>query len=128
MHNTWFSNIKKFRKGPQSINPLHMCRIDAEKRGLTNGEPVRVFNDYGSVETLLHIDDKLRSGAVAMAHGYGKGRAGMRVSESNPGANANQLAPNTMSTIEPLSNMSWISAYPVNVEKLIDAELDGTNA
>ena len=52
-----------------------------------------------------------------MSHGYGAGRASMRVAESNPGANANRLAPNTLETIEPLSNMSWIGAYPVKVEK-----------
>lgn len=121
MHNTWFANVKKFRRGAQSVNPLHMSLADAEALSLTDGEHVRVFNDYGEIETMIRIDEGLRQGAVAMSHGYGKGRSAMRVAESNPGANPNQLVPSTMDTIEPLSNMSWIGAYPVEVEKLVDA-------
>ena len=117
MHNTWFANVKKFRRGAQSINPLRMSSDDAKSRNLTNGEIVRIFNQYGEVQAKLRIDDGLRQGAVSMSHGYGAGRASMRVAESNPGANANRLAPNTLETIEPLSNMSWIGAYPVKVEK-----------
>lgn len=118
MHNTWYANVKKLRRGAQSVNPLHICSADADRLNLTEGERVRVFNQYGSIETPIRIDDDLRPGAVAMAHGYGKGRPGQRAAEANPGVNANQLAPNTMETVEPLSNMSWIGAYPVEVEKL----------
>lgn len=117
MHNTWFANVQKFRRGAQSINPLHMSADDAKSRKLTNGEIVRVFNKYGEIQAKLRIDDGLRTGAVSMSHGYGAGRAAMRVAESNPGANANSLVPYTLDTIEPLSNMSWIGAYPVQVEK-----------
>lgn len=119
MHNTWFANVKKFRRGAQSINPLHMSLDDAKSRSLTNGEIVRVFNKYGEIQAKLRIDDGLRAGAVSMSHGYGAGRAAMRVAESNPGANTNSLVPNTLDTIEPLSNMSWIGAYPVQVEKVL---------
>lgn len=118
MHNTWFANMKKFRRGSQSTNPLHMHSADAARLDLTEGEAIRVFNQYGSIETQLHIDDDMRPGAVAMSHGYGKGRSGMRTAENNPGVNPNQLVPNTMGTVEPISNMSWIGAYPVSVEKL----------
>ena len=118
MHNTWFANVKKFRRGGLSVNPLHMSVEDAEHYGLTEGAHVRVFNQFGSLETIVRIDEGLRSGAVAMAHGYGKGRPAMRYAEANPGANSNQLVPNTMDTVEPLSNMSWIGAYPVRVERL----------
>lgn len=118
MHNTWLSNVKKFRRGAQSTNSLHMCSQDADRLKLIDGQAIRVFNEYGSIETQLCVDDSMREGAVAMPHGYGKGRPGMRVAESNPGANPNQLAPNTMDTVEPLSNMSWIGAYPVKVESV----------
>jgi formate dehydrogenase len=121
MHNTWFSNLAKFRRGAQSVNPLHINSIDATRLELTEGEDIRVFNQYGSIETQVRIDDDLRPGAVAMTHGYGKGRAAMRVAEGNPGANANRLVPNTMDTVEPLSNMTWIGAYPIEVEKLHSA-------
>jgi formate dehydrogenase len=118
MHNTWLSNIQKFRRGTLSINPLHVSPEDAADLCLTEGDGVRVFNAYGAIETRVRIDNELRPGAVAMAHGYGRGRGAMRIAEANPGANANSLAPNTMDTVEPLSNMSWIGAYPVKVERL----------
>jgi anaerobic selenocysteine-containing dehydrogenase len=118
MHNTWYANMNKFRRGSQSVNPLHICSEDAARLELTEGENIRVYNDWGSIETQVCVDDDMRPGAVAMSHGYGKGRAGMKVAEANPGANANQLAPVDMDTVEPLSNMSWIGAYPVNIERL----------
>jgi formate dehydrogenase len=118
MHNTWFSNVKKFRRGAQSINPLRINSEDAKARGITDGEIVKVYNTYGEIETPVIVDDDMRRGAVAMSHGYGKGRAAMRNAEANPGANPNELAPNTMDTVEPLSNMSWIGAYPVRLERL----------
>mgnify|MGYP005811214087 FL=1 len=113
MHNTWFANVKKFRRGAQSINPLHMSGEDAKSRSLTNCETMWVFNVFGEIQAKLRIDESLRQGTVSMSHGYGAGRASMRVAESNPGANANRLAPNSLDAIEPLSNMSWIGAYPV---------------
>ncbi len=117
MHNSWLANVKKFRRGGQSVNPLHISVEDAKRRNLTNGELVRVFNQYGEIQARLRVDSGLRQGAVAMAHGYGPGRASMRVAEANPGSNVNRLAPNTLDTVEPLSNMSWIGAYPVEVER-----------
>lgn len=118
MHNSWMANLKKFRRGAQSVNPLHLSPADAAARQVVDGDRVRVFNSYGSIETRVRIDESLRQGAVAMTHGYGSGRAAMRTAEANPGANPNKLVPDTMDTVEPLSNMSWIGAYPVEVEKL----------
>lgn len=118
MHNTWLSNIRKFRRGTLATNPLYVSHEDAADLCLTEGDRVRVFNAYGSIETRARIDGDLRAGAVAMAHGYGGRRGAMRIADANPGANVNCLAPNTMDTVEPLSNMSWIGAYPVKVEKL----------
>ncbi|MCY4426581.1 MAG: molybdopterin-dependent oxidoreductase [Halieaceae bacterium] len=118
MHNSWMSNLKKFRRGAQSTNPLHLNPGDAAQREVADGDKVRVFNQYGSIETRVRLDESLRPGAVAMTHGYGGGRGAMRIAEANPGANPNKLVPNTMDTVEPLSNMSWIGAYPVEVEKV----------
>ena len=118
MHNSWLANVQKFRRGTQRDNPLNICTTDAAANGLLDGDKVRVFNDYGSVETRIKITDDLRPGAVAMSHGYGSGRQGMRVAEAVPGANYNQLVPTGAEAVEPLSYMSWLCGVPVQVEKV----------
>ncbi len=118
MHNSWLANVQKFRRGTQSANPLNICSSDASSHGLLDGDWVKVFNDYGSIETRIAINDELRPGAVAMTHGYGSGRAGMRVAEAVPGVNYNELVPTGPEAVEPLSYMSWMCGVPVNVEKV----------
>jgi anaerobic selenocysteine-containing dehydrogenase len=101
----------------QCINPLHMNELDAAARGLFDGDWIRVFNDSGSIQTQLQINDELRPGAVAMSHGYGNtGTFGMRTASEKPGVNCNVLMP--MGTeFEPMSYMSWMSGVPVQVER-----------
>ena len=118
MHNSWLSNVQKFRRGTQTANPLNICSSDATANGLLDGDRVRVFNDHGSVETRIMINDELRPGAVAMSHGYGAGRHTMRVAEAIPGANYNELVPTGPEGVEPLSYMSWMCGVPVSVEKI----------
>ena len=118
MHNSWMANVNKLRKGVHRENPIYMCQADADKRELVHGDKVRVFNQYGEIETFISINDDLRPGAVAMSHGYGHRSAqGLRNASRKPGANCNQLLPIGADTYEPLSNMSWVSAVPVNVER-----------
>lgn len=119
MQNSWLANTPKFRHGRQSINPLNICEADAAARGLHNGDAVRVFNQYGSIETQVLISNELRPGAVAMTHGYGNTRAyGLKVASRKPGANCNALMPTNSDTIEPLSHMSWLSGVPVQIERI----------
>ncbi|MGY2488432.1 molybdopterin-containing oxidoreductase family protein [Cupriavidus sp. CP313] len=119
MQNSWLANSERFRRGRQSINPLNICEEDAAARGLHNGDTVRVFNQYGSIETRVLINNDLRTGAVAMTHGYGHHRAyGLTVASRRPGANCNALMPTHADTVEPLSHMSWLSGVPVEVERI----------
>jgi anaerobic selenocysteine-containing dehydrogenase len=100
------------------LNPLHICEADAAARGLHNGDAIRVFNQYGSIETQVYINNDLRSGSVAMTHGYGHAHAyGLQLASRTPGANCNALMPTDASSVEPLSYMSWVSGVPVQVEK-----------
>lgn len=119
MHNTWFANFERFRRGKHAQNPLNMCASDARARALHNGDAVRVFTDFGSIETQIFINDDLRPGVVAMSHGFGNKRSyGLQVARENPGANYNALMPVGAGTFEPLSYMSWLSGVPVSVENL----------
>lgn len=47
-----------------SVNP-----VDAEDRGIENGDGVRVFNDLGEVLCEAHIESRVRAGVVSMPKG-----------------------------------------------------------
>ena len=47
--------------------PLMMNPVDADKRGLKDGETVRVFNDRGEFTAMLQVDETIRPGSVYMA-------------------------------------------------------------
>jgi anaerobic selenocysteine-containing dehydrogenase len=118
-HNSWMVNTPKFRRGANSINPLNMAGADAAARGLYDGDTVRVFNAHGSIEAQILIDDNLRTGVVAMTHGYGHQKSyGLKQAQRKPGVNCNILMPVGTDNIEPISYMSWISAVPVEVERV----------
>ena len=119
MHNGWLSNVPMFRKGINNVNPLNMSETDAERLGLFDGDDIRVYNQYGSIETQVLINNDLRPGAVALTHGFGHKKAyGLKVASAKPGANYNQLVPTGSGTHEPRSYMAWMTGVPVEVELL----------
>jgi anaerobic selenocysteine-containing dehydrogenase len=116
MNNSWFSNAPKFRKGKERDNPLHMNLADVQRLGLVEGDAIIMATEFGSLETHVFVDDSLREGVVAMSHGYGYARSfALRVAQQNAGSNCNDIMPNGPGSIEPLSNMAWLSAVPVSV-------------
>ena len=120
LHNSWLANSKKYRRGKNAENPLHMTERDAAVRGLIAGERVRVSTEFGALQTRILIDDDLCPGTVAMSHGYGNERTyGLRVARRNAGANCNSLMPVGPGSYEPMSYMSWLSGVPVTVEKIL---------
>lgn len=119
MHNSWLSNTERFRHGKHAVNPLNICEHDAAVLGLHEGDAVRVSSRYGAIETRVLINDDLRPGAVAMSHGYGhQASYGLKVASAKPGVNYNRLTPSGPGISEPLSNMSWLTALPVKVERV----------
>ncbi|MNC41605.1 molybdopterin dinucleotide binding domain protein [compost metagenome] len=119
MNNSWMTNTAKFRKGKESVNPLHMCEQDARVRGLFEGDAIRVFNQHGSLVTQVRINNDLRAGAVAMSHGYGQQKSyGMKTAAQKPGVNCNVLMPMGEGSYESISYMSWLCGVPVTVEKV----------
>lgn len=118
MHNSWLANMPKFRRGILAENPLNICEADAVRLGLHEGDAIRVYNEYGSIETRVLLNNDLRPGAVAMTHGYGhKTASRLRVASTKPGANVNDLMPSGADTHEPLSYMSWMTGVPVQIER-----------
>ncbi|WP_067137947.1 molybdopterin-containing oxidoreductase family protein [Microtetraspora malaysiensis] len=67
--NTIFSNnpeLLRRSKGPRvMVNP-----VDAEARGLTDGQLARVFNDNGEFSAYVEISERVRPGVVAAPKGH----------------------------------------------------------
>ena len=49
--------------------PLWMNTKDAEKRGIKNGDLIRVYNERGSVLGGAYVSERMIPGAVSMDHG-----------------------------------------------------------
>ncbi|MAX55467.1 MAG: formate dehydrogenase [Alcanivoracaceae bacterium] len=116
MHNSWYQNVAKLKRGKHDHNPLHMHPQDMATLGLTDGDPLEVSNEYGEVTALARSDDSLRPGVVAMTHGWGNQKTpGLRVANRYPGVNINALLPNGPGSYEKLSNQAFMSGVPVSI-------------
>ena len=117
MHNTWMANLERLRRGGRGSNPLRMHPDDAASQGLAAGDPVRVANGHGELETVVEIGDDLRPGVVLMIHGGGhQASPSLRVANAEPGANPNVLLPDGDDAFEPLSSQAHMTGIEVVVE------------
>lgn len=49
---------------------VDMHAEDAQVRGITDGQYVKIYNDYGTVNVQVRISDKVRPGVLCMPQGY----------------------------------------------------------
>ncbi|TIH12821.1 trimethylamine-N-oxide reductase TorA [Marinifilum sp. JC120] len=65
------NHVKELRKlyTIQGREPMWINKIDAEKRGIKNGDVVRVFNDRGQVLAGALVTDNIRQGVVRLCEG-----------------------------------------------------------
>jgi anaerobic selenocysteine-containing dehydrogenase len=118
MHNSWYQNLPKLKRGAYASNAIIMNPTDAAARGVDEGDRVRVSNESGALEAEVALDAGLMPGTVAMTHGWGNAAtAGMRVAQGHPGVNANRLLPTGVGSFEPLSNQAFMTGVPVAVER-----------
>ena len=116
MHNSWYANLSVMKRGDRDRNYLFMHADDAARRGLAEGDAVRVRNEYGAISLELKLADDLRRGVVAITHGWGNARTpGMRVAQQTPGENPNRLLPTGPESFDPLSNQAHMTGVPVEV-------------
>jgi anaerobic selenocysteine-containing dehydrogenase len=114
--NSAMQNVERLKKGAGADNPLYLSPADAARLAVTDGAKVRVSNAWGSLEALARVDDTLRTGVVAMTHGFGNaGTTGQPVAQRFPGVNVNALAPVGPGTFDPVSTMSQLTGIPVEV-------------
>jgi anaerobic selenocysteine-containing dehydrogenase len=118
--NSALQNVGKLKERGAADNPLLVCPADAERLGLHEGDAVRVTSAHGCVETTVRFDPTLRTGAVAMTHGFGNQHTpGMPVAQAHPGVNVNALMPTGPGSFDPVSTMSQLTGVPVTVAPVV---------
>ncbi|MFX0577120.1 molybdopterin-dependent oxidoreductase [Nocardia nepalensis] len=115
-NNSWLHNLPPMVKGRDRCTAL-MHPADAAERGLSDGEPVTVTSPMGSIVVTLEVSDDIRTGAIAIPHGWGHQDPGVgwRVAAQLPGANVNLLHdPSLTDTFSGCSavNNTWVSVTP----------------
>ena len=113
---TWLREIPTCKvKGPDGYyyEPLWIHPTDAEKRGISNGDVVTVFNERGAVLGGAYVTERIMPGAVYMDHGA-------RYDPVVPGEIDRGGAINTITPHNPTSKNATgmaVSGFLVEVEK-----------
>jgi anaerobic selenocysteine-containing dehydrogenase len=119
MHNSWYANLPRLRRGAHATNPLWVHPDDLAERRLHPGGRARLWNEHGALEVSVEADPGLVRGVVALAHGGGHARApGLRVAQAAPGVNPNTLLPIGPGSFEALSSQAFMTGVPVELEAL----------
>ncbi|MBF6175363.1 molybdopterin oxidoreductase family protein [Nocardia blacklockiae] len=116
-NNSWLHNVPAMVKGRDRCTVL-MHPDDAAARALSAGDPVTVTSRTGSIRVTVEISDEIRSGTVAIPHGWGHREPGVgwRLAASLPGANVNLL--HDPALVDPLSGTSAVNNTWVDVTKV----------
>jgi formate dehydrogenase len=116
MHNTWYANVARMKRGGRTTNPLAIHPADAGALGLADGDRARVASAHGEVEAVVSVDGELMPGVVSMVHGWGHAASPrLRVASEHPGTNPNALLPSGPGSYEPLSSQAHMTGIPVTV-------------
>jgi anaerobic selenocysteine-containing dehydrogenase len=129
MHNSWFANVERMKRGGRTTNPLSMHPIDAAVLGLADGDTVHVASAHGQIESVVEHDQELIPGVVSMVHGWGHTASpALRVAHAHPGANPNVLLPIGEGSYEPLSSQAHMTGIPVTVTPSTSRRNPGSRA
>ena len=65
-----------FRRNRFPMSPMEMNPDDASKLGVTSGDIVEVFNDFGSTFAMAYLEQDIQAGQAFMMFGYDNGVVG----------------------------------------------------
>jgi anaerobic selenocysteine-containing dehydrogenase len=114
-NNSWLHNSERLVKGkPRCTMLIH--QLDAEERGLEQGQTVVVRSRTGSIEIAVEICEEIMPGVVSIPHGWGHDREGSQlgVARVYAGASVNDLTDNQ--AIDALCGTAAFNGTPVTVE------------
>lgn len=113
-NNSWMHNAERLVRGkPRCTLLVHPQ--DAERIGLISGERARVRSRVGELLVPVVISDEVMPGVVSLPHGWGHGRAGVRMSvaSAHAGVSANDLTDELR--VDPLCGTAAVNGVPVEV-------------
>lgn len=116
-NNSWMHNVPRLMRGPQRCT-LMLSELDAARLGITDGQTVEVRSRVGAVTVQAEVTMTLMPGVVSLPHGFGHGKAGVRleVAAAHAGASANDLTDPTF--LDELTGNTAASGVPVTVRGL----------
>lgn len=99
--------------GKVDPDSVWMNTVDAQTRGIRDGEMVRIFNDYGAVVMPAHVTDDIAPGVSAMKDGawFTPGADGVDAGGCPNTVTADISAPSGATTY----NTGWVEIQPTNV-------------
>jgi anaerobic selenocysteine-containing dehydrogenase len=126
-NNSWLHNSQRLVKGkPRCTLMLHPD--DAAERGLADGAMARVTSRVGAVEVTVEITPDIQPGVVSLPHGWGHGRAGVRlgVASAHAGVSINDLIDDRR--IDVLTGTAVLNGTPVEVVAAAPDSIAATSA
>lgn len=114
-NNSWLHNSQRLVKGKPRCTLL-MHPDDAARRGVTDGATVRLRSRVGEVLVTAELTRDVRPGVVSLPHGWGHGRAGIRLAVASryPGASINDVVDDRC--VDALTGTAVLNGVPVEVE------------
>ncbi len=113
-NNSWMHNYHRLVKG-KPRHQLLMNPADLARRGLDDGQLVRVRSRVGAIEVEVAASEEMMPGVVSLPHGWGHGRPGveMAIASELAGASANDLTDERQ--LDALSGNAALNGVPVEV-------------
>jgi anaerobic selenocysteine-containing dehydrogenase len=126
-NNSWMHNFRRLVKGKNRCTLL-MHPDDMQKRGLTDGNAVRVTSRVKSIDVAVETCLDIMRGTVSLPHGYGHNRKDirLRIAETTDGASCNDITDEMY--LDKLSGNAAINGVLVsvkNIEKATETEIRG---
>lgn len=114
-NNSWMHNSRRLMKGADRCTAL-LHPDEAARRGLADGQRVRLASATGAIEVPLEVSDEIRPGVVSVPHGFGHGRPGVgwSVAAEHAGASVNDVT--DPSIVDRLTGNAAFNDVPVRLE------------
>jgi len=113
-NNSWLHNVPSSAVGRDRCT-LQMHPADAQRRGLTDSQPVELESDSGRLQVRMELSKALMQGVVSLPHGWGHTGDGihMQLASQRPGVNCNDLVGDRV--LEAVVGNAVFNGVPVRV-------------
>jgi len=99
------------RHNPVFMNPAAMARMS-----LNSGDKVAIRSSIGEVRAIVEADETIKSGVIAMTHGFGAQSIADKEGPEGNGSSVTQLV--SLDEADPMTGIPRMSAIPVSVTKI----------